>query len=105
MKTLEKADKQQIKLRYATALAKAMGDSPLSSFRKLAKEAGMEPAHIQKIATGKLDVAVTTSVAIAAALGISYAALAAYYDQVTEKDIADYVVLLQKQQAIRGKKK
>ena len=105
MKALEKADKQDIKIRYATGLAKALEDSPIKSWRKLAKEAGMESAHIQKISVGKLDVATTTNVALANALGITYTALAAYYDAVTDADIDQFLENLKKQKKIRGKKK
>jgi len=65
----------------------------------------MEPAHIQKISVGRLDVTLTTSTAIANALGISYSELSSYYDNLTEKDIEKFVQYLAEQKAIRGKKK
>ena len=86
MKAQEKDEKDEIKFRFAVALYKALKDSSLTSFRKLAKEAGMEPAHIQKIAAGKLDVTLTTNIAINKALGIKYSQLAEYYDNVTPAD-------------------
>src|SRR5262245_33448327 len=105
MKAQEKEEKAKIKFQYAVALYKALQNSSLKSYRKLASAAGMEPAHIQKIATGKLDVTHTTSVAIANALGITYTDLAAYYDGVTEEDTQKFLQYLSKQQAIRGKDK
>lgn len=105
MKPQEKEEKNKIKFRYAAALYKALKNSSLASFRKLAKEAGMEPAHIQKISVGKLDVSLTTSIAIANALGISYTELSAYYDNLTEKDIEVFIEYMTKQKKIRGKNK
>jgi transcriptional regulator with XRE-family HTH domain len=103
MKAQEKSEKQKIKLRYAAALYKALTNSHLKSYRKLAKEAGMEPSHIQKISVGSVDVSLTINIAIANALGISYAELAKYYDSVNEKDIEVFLQYLEKQKKIRGK--
>lgn len=105
MKAQEKEEKAAIKFRYAAGLYKALKNSPLKSFRRLAKEAGMEPAHIQKISVGKLDVTLTTNIAIAHALGISYTNLSAYYDNVSEQDIQEFTNYLEKQKLLRGKKK
>jgi plasmid maintenance system antidote protein VapI len=105
MKAQEKEEKAQIRFRYAVGLYKALQDSSLRSFRKLAKEAGMEPAHIQKISAGKLDVTLTTSIALAKALGISYTVLSAYYDGVTEKDTQAFIQNMEKQKKTRGKEK
>lgn len=105
MKAQEKEEKQSIKFRYAIGLYKALKDSSLASFRKLAKEAGMESAHIQKISVGKLDVTVTTNVAIANALGISYSSLATYYDNVTDKDKEEFIQYLEEQKKLKGKHK
>lgn len=102
MKAQEKEEKAKIKFRYAVALYKALQDSSLQSYRRLASAAGMEPAHIQKIATGKLDITLTTSVAIANAFGITYTDLSAYYDSITEEDTKTFILYLKKQQSIRG---
>jgi len=104
MKAQDKEEKDRIKFKFATGLHLALQDSKLNSFRKVAKEAGMEPAHIQKISVGKLDISLTKSIAIAAALGISYTELASYYDKVTDSDIQDYIVHLERQRKSRGKK-
>jgi DNA-binding XRE family transcriptional regulator len=101
---LTKEEKIRIKLRYAAALHKALKASPLVSFRKLAKEAGMEPAHIQKISVGKLDVSLTTCIAIANALGLSYTELLAIYDHITEEDIDLFAAYLTRQRKITGTK-
>ena len=100
-----KADIQIIKLRYATGLYKALKNSSFRSFRKMAEAGDLEPSHIQKISVGKVNVSLTINVAIANALGITYTELAAYYDGVTEADIAEFQEYLKKQKAIRGKKR
>ncbi|RPD42965.1 hypothetical protein [Chitinophaga barathri] len=105
MKPLEKEEKSAIKLRYAAGLYKALKDSPFKSFRKLAKESGLEPGHIQKISTGKLDVTLSINVALSRGLGISYTEFSAYYDKVTEDDIQMFLSDLEKQKKLRGKEK
>jgi transcriptional regulator with XRE-family HTH domain len=101
MKPLEKSDKDAIKLRFAVGLSKLLEASEIKSLKKLAKEAGMEPSHIQKIAAGKVDVALTTGVSLAAAFGISYTELAATFERATEKDIREF---LEKQEALKKHK-
>ena len=91
MKPQDKEDKDQIKLRYAAGLHKALKERSIKSYRKLATAAGMEPAHVHRIVRGRIDVALTTNIAISKALGLTYAQLAAYYDSVTQKDIDEYV--------------
>lgn len=105
MSVQTKADKQRIKLRYATALYKALKNSPFKSFRKMAEAGDLEPSHIQKISVGKVNVSLTINVAIADALGISYSEYAAYYDGVTDDDIEQFLKYLKKQKAIRGNNK
>jgi len=101
MKPLEKSDKDAIKLRFAVGLSKLLEKSEINSWKKLAREAGMEPSHIQKIAAGKVDVALSTNISLAAAFGISYTELASTYERVTEKDILDF---LQTQETLRKHK-
>ena len=91
MKPLEKAEKDAIKLRFAVGLSKLLEKSDFKSLKKLAREAGMEPSHIQKIAAGKVDVALTTNISLASAFGISFTELAATFDQVTEREIQDFL--------------
>lgn len=105
MKALEKSDKDAIKLRFAVGLSKLLEKSDMKSWKKLAREAGMEPSHIQKIAAGKVDVALTTNISLAAAFGISYPELAGTYEQVTEKDIQEFLEKAEVQKKHKGKPK
>ena|ERR1700744_5954591 len=105
MKALEKSDKDAIKLRFAVGLSKLLEKSEIKSWKKLAKEAGMEPSHIQKIAVGKVDVALTTSISLATAFGMSFSEFASAYEQVSEKDIQDYIIKLEFQKQHKGKSK
>ena len=99
MKAREKEEKDKIKLRYAVGLARALANSKYNSFRDLALQSGLEPAHIQRISVGKVDVALTTCISLAEGLGISYTELSTYYDKVTDKDIQDFL------QAMEARKK
>jgi hypothetical protein len=65
----------------------------------------MEPSHIQKISVGQLDVSLTTTVAIANALELSYYELAYIYHNVTESDIQEYKEKLEAQRLHKGKNK
>ena len=91
MKAKEKPEKDKIKLRYAVALTKALEDSRFNSFRDLALQSGLEPAHIQRISVGKVDVVLTTCIALAEGLGITYALMSTYYDKVTDKEIQEFI--------------
>lgn len=100
MKPKEKREKLNIKLRFAAGLEKALKNSGFSSFRQLALHIGFEPAHIQRIATAKVDIALSSAVSLAEGLGISYTELASYYDGVTESDIRKF---LEQQESRRRK--
>jgi transcriptional regulator with XRE-family HTH domain len=102
MKAQNKAEQDRIKMRFAAALHKAIKNSSLDSYRQLAKEAGMESAHIQKISTGKLDLSLTKIIAISDALGLSFADLADFYVKVTDKDMEAFLQSLEMQKKIRG---
>lgn len=104
MKAQDKEEKDLIKFQFAVALNKALRESELSSFRSLAKQAGMEPSHVQKISVGKLDVSFTKCIALADALKISCTKLFSYYDKVTPQDIKEYEELLMSQKVLKGKK-
>lgn len=95
MKAKEKEEKQKIRLRFAVGLSNALKDSKYKSYRDLALNTGFEPAHIQRIATGKVDVVLTTAIALAEGLGIKYSELAQYYETVTEKQINNFIEELQ----------
>lgn len=105
MKAQDKEEKDLIKFQFAVALNKALQDSELSSFRSLAKQAGMEPAHVQKISVGKLDISFTKCIALADALKMSYTKFSSYYDKVTPQDIKEYEDLLMSQKVLKGKNK
>jgi len=105
MKAQEKSDKDAIKLRFAVGLSKLLEKSGIKSLKKLARDGGMEPSHIQKIASGKVDVTLTTSISLAAAFGISYAELAATYERVTDKDIREFLDNQETQKKHKGKPK
>jgi hypothetical protein len=102
MKAKEKGEKDKIKLRYAVGLARALEDSSFNSFRDLALNTGLEPAHIQRISVGKVDVALTTSISLAEGLGITYAELSSYYDEVTEKQIQEFLKMIESRQRKKG---
>ncbi|HEX4374769.1 MAG TPA: hypothetical protein VHZ50_15805 [Puia sp.] len=102
MKQLEKSEKEAIKLRFAVGLSKLLEKSDIKSWKQLAREAGMEPSHIQKIAAGKVDVALTTNISLAIAFGITYAQIAETYENVTEKDIQDFVKKMEIQKNHKG---
>ena len=70
--------KDQIKARFAGALKKVMKVKNIS-LHKLADEAGLEYAHVQKIASGKVNVELTTIIAIAEGLEISPGELFNYF--------------------------
>lgn len=86
MKTLAKKNAVLFKLRFAVALHKALKKSSIPNYRKLAKKAGIDLQQMQEIANGRTDVTLTTNLALAEALGISYSKFCSYYDSVKEKD-------------------
>ena len=104
MKAQEKLEKEEIKLRFATALDKLLKQSELRNYKKLAEAAGMESAHVQRISVGELDITVTTIVAISNALGLSFGEFGTAYDLVSPRDIEDYLVVLAERKRRRGKK-
>ncbi|MDB5229610.1 MAG: hypothetical protein JWN76_415 [Chitinophagaceae bacterium] len=91
MKAKEKEEKENIKLRYAVGLANALKKSQYKSFRDFALNIGFEPSYMQRIASGKVDIALSTSISLAEGLGISYAILSNYYDEVQETEIKDFL--------------
>ena len=96
--------KKNIKLRYAAGLYKALKNSSLGSFRKLADAADLGRSHIQQISSGNKHVSLTTNIAISNALGISYSKLASYYDNVTEADMKEYLAYREEQKKLKGEK-
>ena len=101
---METKDKEAIKHRYAAALYKALKASHFNSYRSLALHCGIEPTHMQKISTGKVDVSTTTNVAIANGLGITYTDYSAYFDMLSEVDIKEFESFIATKLNRRGKK-
>jgi transcriptional regulator with XRE-family HTH domain len=102
MKAQNKTEKDRIKIRFAAAIYKALKISELDSYRQLAKEAGMESAHIQRISTGKLDLSLTKIIAISDAFGLSFKELAGYYDSLTDTDLDNFLQALKEQKRTKG---
>ena len=102
MKAKDKSEKEHIKLRFAVALNKVLADSKLSSFRSLALDSGLEPAHIQRITAGKVDAALTTIVAISEGFNIPLAKISSYYDDVTDKDVREYIKMKEEEEKEKG---
>jgi transcriptional regulator with XRE-family HTH domain len=93
----------KIKLKFAVALSLLYEKRGYNSLRDFASGAGLESAHVQRLAAGKVDAALTTLISLAEGLGISFTALAKQYENVTEKDIEAY--LEKKEKAKRTKSK
>lgn len=91
MKPKERAEKLQIKLRFAAGLEKALKNSEFDSFRQLALTIGFETSHIQRITTGKVDLTLSSVISLAEVLDISYAELAGYYDSVTDAELQEFI--------------
>ena len=70
--------KQQIQVKFGEALKKASKLKKLS-LHKLAAEADMEYAHVQRIAAGKVNLELTTIVSLATGLGMTPAELFSFY--------------------------
>lgn len=102
MKAKGSEEKKKIKLRFAVGLSKALEKSQFGSFRDLSIHLGFEPSHIQRIATGKVDIALTTSIALAEGLGITYQKLSSYYDDVTDVEIKMFLELLSSRKRTRN---
>jgi transcriptional regulator with XRE-family HTH domain len=70
--------KESIQLRFGSALKKAMKAKKMS-LHQLAAEADLEYAHVQRIATGKVNLELTTIIALANGLKMSPVELFSYY--------------------------
>lgn len=85
MKTPVKNNHILLPYRFAIGLHKALKKSKVKSFGKLAKIAGIEPAQMQKISCGMVDVPYSVSIAIADALGITPSEFFSYPEKISEK--------------------
>jgi hypothetical protein len=91
VKALTESEKTYVKQRFSVTLTKALKRSPLLSFRGLALTAGMEPSHLQRIATGQSGLLLTTPIPIAERLGLTWAQLADIYVNLTDDEITRYL--------------
>lgn len=72
-------DSKEVKLqKFGNAILKAAKEKDLS-LRKLAAASGLEYAHVQRISKGKVNLELTTILALAEGLEISPEKLFAYY--------------------------
>jgi transcriptional regulator with XRE-family HTH domain len=71
-------DKAEIQARFGKAVKKALKDRQLT-LRKLALEADMEYAHLQRIATGKVNLELSTIISISRGLKMTPSELFRYY--------------------------
>ncbi len=104
MKAHTQEEKEKIMVQFAVCLYKAMQDAGTNP-TKLALEIGMERSHIQLIANGRKNATISTQVAIANGLKISYTQLAAYYDSVTKSDEKNFADYQKEQQDLKARKK
>jgi transcriptional regulator with XRE-family HTH domain len=72
------AIKAQHQVKFSVALKKAMKTRQLS-LRQLALEADLEYAHVQRIAAGKVNLELSTIVALADGLNMTVAELFGFY--------------------------
>ncbi|MGJ7031057.1 hypothetical protein [Niabella hirudinis] len=104
MKAYTKEEKNRILFQFAVGLHKAMIDAQTNP-TKLALECGIEKSHMQLIANGNRNVTLSTQIAIAEGLKISYTALATYYEGVSKADEKKFIAYQQKQQQLRAHNK
>ncbi|WP_149243044.1 helix-turn-helix domain-containing protein [Dyadobacter sp. 32] len=71
-------EREQIQQRFATALLRAAEDKNLS-LRKLAAASGLEYSQVQRISKGKVNLSLSTIVALAEGLEMSPIELFRYY--------------------------
>jgi transcriptional regulator with XRE-family HTH domain len=70
--------KETIQIRFGNGLKKAMKAKSIN-LRQLANEADLEYAHVQRIATGKVNLELTTIIELASGLGMSPSDLLSFY--------------------------
>jgi transcriptional regulator with XRE-family HTH domain len=79
-----KNPKTAIPQKFGKAFKKALDDRGLT-LRGFAASSGMEYAHIQRIAAGKVNLALSSIISLAEGLDMSFAELATYYDKIKTK--------------------
>lgn len=83
---IEDKDKEDIKLRFALCLQKAIEDNEMT-LRGLAAASGLEYTNVQRASVGEVNIALTTIIALAEGLGISPSKFFLYYEKVNQDEI------------------
>ncbi|SDD79069.1 hypothetical protein [Niabella drilacis] len=104
MKAYTKEEKSKILFQFAVGLHKAMLDAKTNPTR-LALDSGIEKSHMQLIANGNKNVTLTTQMALAEGLKISYTELATYYNNVSKSDEKRFIAYQEKQQQLKAHNK
>ncbi|MEI9945860.1 MAG: hypothetical protein WDN26_16770 [Chitinophagaceae bacterium] len=118
---MESKGKEYTKLKFGTCLMKVIEGNKMqaqknkenkiediklvSSLRKLAASSTVDFSTVQKIATGKKNAAWSTTVLIVEGLNMNQETWGRHYDNITDKDIADYLTNIQKSRKERSSKK
>jgi hypothetical protein len=97
MKAKDIAEKEQIRFRFAAALDIALSESNIPSVRQLSINAKMEPAHLQRIYNGEVDLSLVSIISIIEGLEISNSQFFQYFDIISEKDILNFRKKLERQ--------
>ena len=100
---MENREKNDIKLKFGLALRNAVADSKLS-LRELSASSEMEFSNVQRIAAGKVNLAITSLIALSEGLNISPSKLLFYFEKITEEELKDAKETM-KASAKRKKKK
>lgn len=105
MGLLENDKKEALRMRFAAALDKAKEASEFASYRELARGAGMDRAHLQKIAAGKKDIELSTLLTLISAIGLSLTDFGKLFEALTEADVRRYREKLAARSKEKGKKR
>lgn len=87
--------KEEIRLRFALGLQKAMRDKKIT-LRGLAANAGLEYTNVQRASVGKVNLALSTIVALAEGLEISPSKLLSYYERVSLEEVGSFGKLVRR---------
>lgn len=105
MKSGIKAKRDVLRLRLAATIDKAKQASGFESYRELAREAGIAQSHLQLIVTGQKDVWLSTLIALLDPLGLSLGTFGRMFEDITDKEIAAYVLVLEERRKQKGTKR
>jgi len=82
-------DKEDIKLRFAICLQKAIADKEMT-LRGLAASSGLEYTNVQRASVGEVNIALSTIIALAEGLNISPSKLFQYYEKVGQNEVNNF---------------